>query len=242
MPWSSPPAGLPAPSARPAAVIAHGSGSTADFVQRAFGPALQAAGYELVTWDDRTGDVAVVTNRLADLAARSRARIIGGISLGAHAAAWAAAGRADLDGVLLALPAWTGPPGATAALSGLAAESLSREGLDRVLGRFAAGGWVGGELVRAWSAYGQQRVVAALRQAAASPAPSAEDLGRVAAPAGVVAFVDDPLHPVGVADEWCRALPRTAMRRLRLVDAESDRGAIGRAVVDAWQAATGPSR
>jgi hypothetical protein len=120
--------------------------------------------------------------------------MIGGISLGAHAAVRAATRLTGLDGALLALPGWTGAPGATAALSGQAADSLASEGLNRALARFANAGWVGGELIRAWSARGEADVVAALRRTAASPAPAWDDLARVGVPAGVVAFVNDAFH------------------------------------------------
>jgi len=220
-------------------VIAHGSGSTADFVRRAFGRALRAAGYDLVTWDDSTGDVHVVADRLAYLAAHNTARLVGGISLGAHAAAWVAAAQNDLDGVLLALPAWTGPPGSTAARSGHAAESLARDGLERTLSRLSNGGWVGDELVRAWPAHGEDAVVAALRRTAASPAPTLDDLAKVAAPVGIAAFVDDVFHPLVVAEEWRDALPRAALRTMRLADAAADRGIVGQGAVDAWRQALG---
>jgi pimeloyl-ACP methyl ester carboxylesterase len=231
-------------SDRPAAVIAHGSGSTADFARRAFGPALRASGYELVTWDERTGDVHVATDRLAELATRAGARIVGGISMGAHAAAWVAAGRRDLDGVLLALPAWTGPPGATAELSGAAAGALARDGLARTLDRFVRSGWVDWvrrELAEAWaawsagSAYDEEALVAALLRTASSPAPTLDELAKIAAPVGIAAFVDDAFHPLDVAREWQRAIPRAALRTLRLADAEADRGAVGQAAVDAWR-------
>jgi hypothetical protein len=223
------------------AVIAHGSGSTAEFVRRAFGPALRTAGYQLVTWDDRTGDVRIVADRLAALAASSSARLVGGVSLGAHAAAWVASNRDDLDGVLLALPAWTGPPAATAALSSQAADRVGRDGLRRALEELPSG-WVGQELMLAWPAYGETALVDALRRTALSPAPTLGELAAVAAPVGLAAFADDAFHPLAVAQEWLRALPRAALHRLRLSDAAADRGIIGHATVDAWRQALGSTQ
>ena len=119
----------------PVAVVAHGSGSCADFVARAFADPLREAGYGLVTFEDRTGDISVVTARLAALVDEHRAQLVGGVSLGAHAAVHVAASRPGLAGVLLVMPAWTGPPGTVAALSSLAAAELEVAGLPSVLER-----------------------------------------------------------------------------------------------------------
>jgi fermentation-respiration switch protein FrsA (DUF1100 family) len=41
-------------------------------------------------------------------------------------------------------------------------------------------------------------------------------LNRLAAPLGVVAASDDPIHPLEVAREWVSAAPRAALRTVRL--------------------------
>jgi hypothetical protein len=86
------------------AVIAHGLGSNADFIRKAFGRSLLTAGYDLVTWDDQSGDIETITDELGRLAVATGAELVGGVSLGGHAAVRWAAGRDDLHGVLVALP------------------------------------------------------------------------------------------------------------------------------------------
>jgi len=157
------------------AVIAHGAGSTGRFVAEAFGPALADAGIELVTFEDRSGDVAEVTATLAALVDGRGAQIVGGVSLGAHAAVAVAATRPWLAGAWLVLPAWTGPPGPVAALSALAAAEVTRDGLDVVLARLRGGpgwgGWVVAELRRAWPLYGGDSIARALAAARARGPP-----------------------------------------------------------------------
>jgi hypothetical protein len=215
------------------AVLAHGSGSTADFVRRAFGRACAAARLELVTWDDRTGDVDVVAAELGRLATATGARVVGGVSLGAHAAARWAAGR-DLDGVLLALPAWSGPPGAAAALSLWAADDIERRGLPAVLGDLRGQGWVGAELAVAWHRYGETTLLQALRATAASSGPSSQTLARVEAPTGVLALAGDAFHPEQVAVAWTSALPHAVLARLEPSAPAADIAVLGDSVVRAW--------
>ncbi len=215
------------------AVLAHGSGSSGEFVRRVFGRACAAAELELVTWDDRSGDVDVVAAELGRLVAATAARVVGGVSLGAHAAARWAAGR-DLDGVLLALPAWTGPPDGTALLSSIAADDVARDGVDAVLRRLEPAGWVGRELARAWRTYEPDRLVTALRTTAASPGPSLATLGRVHAPAAVVALAGDPFHPEAVARQWHGALRHARLAVLPPAEPAGDVAVLGDAAVRGW--------
>ncbi len=81
-----------------------------------------------------------------------------------------------LDGVVLALPAWTGTPGAVAAATAASAELVDRLGTAGALA--AAGtavGWVAAELAAAWPAYGDG-LAASLRAAAAAPGPTRAEL------------------------------------------------------------------
>jgi pimeloyl-ACP methyl ester carboxylesterase len=225
------------------AVILPGAGSSADFVARAFGPALLAAGYVLVAPPPVPGS-GVVTGavRALDEAADrygTDLRLVGGISLGAHVAArWAAAGAVP-GGLVLALPAWTGAPGAVAAATAASADTVDRLGTE---GALAAAGdavpWVAAELAAAWPAYGTG-LAGSLRAAAACPGPTVAELAGLDVPAGVVAFTDDPLHPYGVAREWAGALPRAALRALTLADAAADRAVLGHAALAALAEATG---
>ncbi|MFL6128767.1 MAG: alpha/beta hydrolase [Mycobacteriales bacterium] len=216
----------------PVAVLLPGAGSSAGFLRRAFGPAL--ADHELLAVAPSPGPSVVVAALAAlDAAADaygSRLRLVGGVSLGAHLAArWAAAGR-DLDGLLLALPGWTGIPGPVAAATAAAADQVDRLGPAGAIAAAGSGGvsWVAEELGAAWPAYGEL-LAPTLRAAAASPGPSTADLRGLDLPVGVVAFADDPLHPLAVAEQWAALLPRAALRRLRLADLAPDRARLGTA-------------
>jgi pimeloyl-ACP methyl ester carboxylesterase len=241
----------------PVAVILPGAGSSADFVARAFGPALHRCGYELVTPSPEPGPGVVdAALRALDEAAEKYGpalRLVGGVSLGAHLAArWtasrcaagsrrrAAAVPAGPAGVLLVLPAWTGPPGPVAAATAASAGTIDRLGTD---GALAAAGtavpWVAAELAAAWPGYGD-RLAASLRAAADAPGPSRAELAALPVPAGLVAFADDPLHPYEVAQEWAATLPRAALRTLHLSDAAADRAVLGTAALAALTAASRP--
>lgn len=230
----------------PVAVVLPGTGSTADFVTRAFGPALDAAGFALATADPEPGSdvVTAAFDALDEAVARYRPRLVGGVSLGAHVAArWAAARDApgspfrmwSPDGLLLALPAWTGPPADVAAASARAAYQIRQRGLTRTLAdaRRNAVPWIGEEITRAWPGYGDA-LADTLDAAAASAGPAAPELGQIRIPVGLVAFTDDPLHPVDVAECWHAVLPYSSLRRLRLVDCASHRAALGDAAMAAW--------
>jgi pimeloyl-ACP methyl ester carboxylesterase len=234
----------------PVAVVLPGSGSSAEFVRRAFGPPLAAAGYALLAPEPVPGPdlVTAAVAALDDAVRRYDVRLVGGISLGAHIAArWAAttgvAAGAEacgrLAGLLLALPAWTGPPGMAAVASAQAAVEVDRYGTAGALLRARAGGgpgWVADELAVAWPGYGGG-LAATLRATAAAPGPGPDQLRRIDVPVGLVAFQDDPLHPAGVATEWAALLPRCRVHWLRLADPATDRTVLGTAAVDAWQAA-----
>jgi pimeloyl-ACP methyl ester carboxylesterase len=227
------------PVTGPVAVLLPGAGSSAGFVRRAFGPAL--ADHELVTVSPVPGPSVVAAAAAAlDAAAAAygpRLRLVGGVSLGAHVAARWAAGR-DVDGLLLALPAWTGAPGPVAAATGAAADQVDRLGLAGALAAARAGGvdWVAEELAAAWPAYGGL-LASTLRAAAATPGPSAAELRALDLPVGIAAFADDPLHPLAVAEDWAALLPRAALRRLHLADLAADRGRLGAAARAALAAA-----
>lgn len=222
---------------RPSAVIAHGSGSSTDFVRRALGQALDEAGFELVALDERSGDVSVVLAGLRTAVKSTSAALVGGVSLGAHAAALLAAERADLAGVLLLLPAWTGPPDAVARLSDLAAHEIEQQGLAAAVARVAGQGWVGVELAAAWPGYGQAALVQALRATARSPGPDTATLAAVHTPVGLVGLRDDPFHPLDVARRWAGLIPRSALEEVDADAPGADRGVLGRAAVRAWRQA-----
>lgn len=232
----------------PVAVLLPGSGSSADFIRRAFGAPLAGAGYRLVAPQPRPGaGVVVSTAAVLDAAVcRHRVALVGGVSLGAHVAVrWAAGpaaarpGTDRLAGLLLALPAWTGPPGAVAAASAVAATAVERHGTAAALRvASAAGGqrWVIDELAAAWPRYGAD-LAATLRATAAAPGPDPAELRRLDVPVGLVGFRDDPMHPAAVTEEWAALLPRCRVEWLDLADLATDRSRLGAAALRAWQLA-----
>ena len=224
---------------QPVAVLAHGSGSDAAFVLRVLAPALAGAGIRVVALQDRTGDVEAVTRSLRALVDRHGATLVGGVSLGAHAAARVAAGRPGLDGMLVVLPAWTGRPGAVARLSGLAADALevdvARAGFPAAVRRVAGSGWAGAELALSWAGYDPATLVGALRATAASRGPTVGELRAVGCPAGIVAVRADPFHPVDVASAWTRAIPSARLTVLPAAGPAAGTPALGAALVGAWR-------
>lgn len=229
----------------PAAVIAHGSGSTAGFVARVFAGALAACGFRLVTWNQWDAGADRALADLAGLADRFGAALLGGLSLGAHLAARLAASdsRVASCGLWLVMPAWTGDADAVARLSQDVAAAVTAHGVEGALQQVEEGAppWVHGELADAWSAYGEERLVRALRDTASSLAPTRGELAALDRAAGVVALAGDPFHPESVAAAWAETLPRAAVRVVPPTGPAGDRGVLGRAAAHAWRAAGGVS-
>lgn len=244
------------------AVVLPGSGSDERFVRRAFAEPLRALGIRLVAPAPRPGPRVVEGYREAlDAAAREAAEqgdalLVGGVSLGAHVAArfvaarfvaarstsGSGAGGGACAGLLLALPAWTGPPaGAPAALAARATAAQVRTGGTAAAvtaARAGAPSWLADELARAWPRYGDG-LAASLDAAAGSPAPDDAALARLDVPAGIAALTDDPVHPLGVALTWREHLPRAALVTSRLDALGADPAVLGRAAVLGWLRAGG---
>ncbi|WP_370876686.1 alpha/beta hydrolase [Amycolatopsis thermophila] len=223
---------------KPPAVLLPGTGSDEVFVRSVFAGPLAAFGIRTQTPAAPRG-AAVVTGLLAALDAAADGPVIaGGISLGAHLAAeWAVRNPGRCAGLLLALPAWCGPPDdAPASLAARASADLVTEhGLDGAL-RLATAGvapWLAAELTRAWRRHGDG-LAAGLRVAAAQPAPTLEALAGLEVPVGIAACTDDPVHPSGVAHSWADALPRAVVVETTLDALGADRESLGRATLLAW--------
>ncbi|QUF06852.1 alpha/beta hydrolase [Actinosynnema pretiosum subsp. pretiosum] len=236
-----------------------GTASDEVFVRSVFAGPVGRAGGRLVAVTSAT-----VAGHLAALDAGPARFVVGGVSLGAHVAVrWAARNPERCLGLLLALPAWTGPPeGAPAALSALASAAAVEAGRAAAgqaqAGRSGAGGtgaggavdagvesalrgvtgWLGEELRRAWTRHGD-RLVPVLRAAAASDGPTPAELAGVRAPVGIAACVDDPVHPLDVAELWGRTAPGAVVRRIGLADLGRDRESLGAAAVAAWAESAG---
>lgn len=228
------------------AVILPGAGSDDRFVRMTFAGPLAAVGIGLVTPAPRPGAGVVAGYRQAldaALDAVAGPLLVGGISLGAQVAARWSAGVADgrLAGLLLALPAWTGrPDAAPAALAArLTADRVRSAGVDGALAEAARGTptWLAAELRRAWPRYGDG-LAASLVAAAEEPGPEVAELAALSVPAGVAALVDDPVHPLAVAQRWHDLLPRSALVTARSAAFGGDPEVLGRATVLAWLRAT----
>jgi len=215
-----------------------GSGSDEVFIRSVFACALAGVGVELVAPAPRRGPDVVAGYRAALEAAGPGPVLVGGVSLGAHVAArWAAAApRGRVAGLLLALPAWTGlPHAAPAAVAARRTAAQARRGgvAAAVAASAGAPSWLVAELGRAWAGYGAG-LAPAFEAAAEEPAPSTAELAGLDVPVGVAALVDDPVHPLEVAQEWHAALPRSALVTTTLAAFGADPGALGRAAALAW--------
>jgi pimeloyl-ACP methyl ester carboxylesterase len=212
------------------AVVLPGTASDEVFVRGVFEEPLAQVGVRLTA-----PPTASVEEHLAalDAAWTGAPLLVGGISLGAHvAAAWAVRHPSRCAGLLLALPAWCGDAGdAPAALvARTSADVVERDGVAAALAD--VDGWLGAELDRAWRRHGS-RLVATLRSAAASEAPTEGDLASLRVPAGVAGCTDDPVHPLPVAEKWAAAIPSAVLRTTTLAALGVDRSSLGRAAVRA---------
>src|SRR6202008_5156188 len=93
-------------------------------------------------------------------------------------------------------------------------------------------GWRADELAGSWRAHWPQ-LPDAMEEAAAYVAPSCAELARLAAPLGVVAAIDDPIHPLQVGVDWVSAAPHAALRTVTLDQIGEDTAALGAACLAA---------
>lgn len=249
------------PPDAPAAVIAHGVGSSARFVVDAFADAAVGAGFRLVAYDlrghGRSGPARgpadhTLDRHVADLAAVAAsvgARLVGGVSLGAHAAMSACAKRlivtgADVqdvapahdpgvEGLAVCLPAWVGRAAPGEGPHAAVADEIREVGLglalDRATSDPAVAPWLRTLLRRDWTAADGPSLEAALMALDGGRAPDPATLRSVGAPAGVVGWPDDPGHPLAVAREWERHLPRAALETVTMEEVGRDVATLGAA-------------
>jgi pimeloyl-ACP methyl ester carboxylesterase len=226
------------------AAVLPGTGSDDVFVRSVFEVPFAAVLVHTVTPKPVPGPMLVQEYLTAlDDAARDHPIVVGGVSFGAHLAAeWALAHRNRCAGLALALPGWVGDPGdAPGAVSARVAAGLVRErGVEAALAAATAGvpPWLATELTRSWRGYGAG-LADSLAAPAERPAPALEELAALDVPVGIAALVDDPVHPLTVAEEWLGALPRAALCTTRLEVIGVDPEALGRAAVLAWLRAGG---
>nr|WP_313775361.1 alpha/beta hydrolase [Mycobacterium sp.] len=226
-------------------VLLAGTGSDDDYVYRAFSGALHDAGAVVVTPAPDPNRLVAGYLAALDEAARGEAPIaVGGVSIGAAVAtAWALHHPRQAVAVLAALPAWSGEPGnAPAALIARHSSAQLREnGLAATIAEMQAGSppWLAAELTRSWLAQWPS-LPDSIAEAAEFVAPTVEELTALTVPMGVVAAVDDPVHPADVAVEWVAAAQHAALRTVTLDEMGADPAVLGAACLAAlWDA--GPS-
>lgn len=242
----------------PALVVAHGAGSSSRFVVEAFGAAVSGAGLRLVapdlaghggtpplrdaaahTLDRHATDLARVAAEAGDVLA------VGGVSLGAHAAARTLATRTVRARALVAvLPSWLGRGAIGTGPHAAIAAEVRRDGVAALVRRVGADAslppWLRGVLSRDLGAQDPASLAAALLAVEGGDAPTEEELARVDVPTLVAWWADDPGHPSDVADAWARATGAGARVRLDRDAIEREGVAsIGRRVVAALLALLG---
>ncbi|WP_144206390.1 alpha/beta hydrolase [Mycobacterium tilburgii] len=218
-------------------VLLPGTGSDDAYVDRAFSGPLRAAGARPLTPVSRPDRLIDVYLSALDEAARAGRIAVGGISIGAAvAAAWALENPGHAVAVLAALPAWAGAPeAAPAALAArYSATALRVDGLAATTAQMHASSpsWLAEELTRSWRAQWPS-LPDAMDEAAAYVAPSCDELHSLTAPLGVVAAVDDPIHPLQVGVDWVAAAPRAALRTVTLDQIGADSATLGAACLAA---------
>lgn len=233
-------------------LVAHGAGSSAQFVLDAFDGVARTHGWALTAYDLRghvdsspapdvgDHDIDVHAGDLASLAAAERPDVLGGISIGASAAAIVSArGVVDLSGLLLCMPAWTGTATAGEGPHAMIAARVAREGVAPMVADALADTsvrpWLRDVLARDLPAHDPASIVAVLTSLDGGRAAGAEDLAAIRVPTVVAGWPGDPGHPWEVATAWLRLLgtDRVGLARLTLDALDGDVGAFGRTVFGA---------
>ena len=92
--------------------------------------------------------------------------------------------------------------------------------------------WLAEELTRSWR--GQwPHLPDAMEEAAGYRRSDPHELPRLAAPMGVAAAIDDPIHPLEVGRQWAAAAPHAALRTVTLDQIGADAAALGAACLAA---------
>ncbi len=234
------------PAHAPAVVLGHGVGSSARFVVAAFGAPLVAAGFRLVTFDARGHGASTPCPEVADhhldaytadlaavVAASERVAVVGGVSLGGHAALrWS--GRAQR---LVCLPAWVGRATVGQGPHAYVAAEVRRVGITAVVDRLRADrtmpAWLRDTLVTDYTRHDGASLTAALLALDGGEAPDDDEVARLEDPVAVVAWPDDPGHPLAVAEQLAATAPNGTLTTLHLEDLDDGLTRLGDAAVTA---------
>jgi pimeloyl-ACP methyl ester carboxylesterase len=218
-------------------VLLPGTGSDDDYVRRAFGAPLRAAGARLVAPRPEPGRLVDGYLAALDDAAQDGPIAVGGVSIGAAVAlTWALRHPDQVLAVLAALPAWTGEPGSSpAALAArYSAQQLREHGLAATTTQMRASSppWLAEELTRSWRVQWPD-LPDAMDEAAGYGAATHAELRGLTTPMGIVAASDDPIHPLDVGREWAAAAPHAALRTITLEQLGADPSTLGAACLAA---------
>lgn len=217
-----------------------GTGSDADYVERAFGRAATTLGVELIALEP-TDDLVQGYLAALDDAARTHGDIlVGGVSIGASiATSWAVRHPRACAGVLAALPPWTGAPGTSAASASASASATAAAirgvGLEATIESMTAGSptWLAAELTRSWRRL-YPGLLPQLDAAASFVGPTLSELRTLEVPLAITASTDDLIHPIEVARDWERAAPRTMLHELPLDTWGARAELLGDTCADGW--------
>lgn len=236
----------------PAVLVLHGVGSSSTFVAEALATPLLQRGWRLLAADLRGHGR---STPLTDPAAHAHAQhvsdvralaqhlapaVIGGVSLGGHAAVTAAATGTGCTAVLACLPAWTGPSVRGRGPHAAIASEVASIGIDGILARLrrqdGMAPWLREVLLRDWPTHDPASLAAALTALDGGDAPTVQEVRRLRVPLALVAWPTDPGHPIEVARQWAAAAPTAHLEEISISDLDSSRGAMGDAIVRALDA------
>lgn len=237
------------PADAPSVLLLHGVGSSSRFLEEAFGAPVREAGWRLLAadlrghgrstplfdpaehgFDQHVDDVAAMVRVL-------RPDVVGGVSLGGHAAVGAVAAGAPCRAALACLPAWSGRAVPGEGPHAVVAEEVAEVGVTGMLARFDADGdmvpWLREVLLRDWASHDPASLTAALVSLDGGQAPTSDEVASLPVPLAVVGWPDDPGHPLVIAQDWAATASRGTLATTTLDAVEVDRTAMGRAAVDA---------
>lgn len=237
------------PDGAPSILLLHGVGSSSRFLEEAFGAPLREAGWRVLAadlrghgrseplfdpadhaFDRHVDDVLAITRVL-------RPDVVGGVSLGGHAAVGAVAAGAPCRAALACLPAWSGRAVPGEGPHAAVAQEVAEVGVTGMLARFDGDRemvpWLREVLLRDWASHDPASLTAALVSLDGGQAPTSDEVASLPVPLAVVGWPDDPGHPLAIAEDWAATAPRGALGTTTLQAVQHDRTAMGRVALAA---------